>query len=386
MDSMKPTFVTIFPVAQNVHLIKDVGQVANSMGASGAYEAKLVCYQNSDDYSLLKTEANHLQIEFLERCGRKLFMEKAILNYIKQNAQQIDVIHFFHLTKETIYYVLHYKKCNPKGKAYIKMDVYNEMLEEGIRYSKKPLINWFHKQKEKQFFKKITAISAENPTSVQLLEVKYPLLKKKAFLLTNGINDEFLKKHYPQPKSFSEKENVVLSVGRIGAKDKNYEMLLSSFVKVKNQDWKLILVGPIENGFEEKVATAVRHHPNLEGKIILTGAIEDRIALYEYYNRSKVFCLTSPFESFGIAFVEAMYFGNYIIGTDGMSSFDYISNHSELGIKVAVNDEETLTSQMNELISHPEMMEAVYLKAQQQVAEKFYWSEIIKNLQEALLK
>lgn len=381
---MKPNFVTIFPVAQNVHLVKDVGQVANSLAAIGAYNSKLVCYKNSADYSLLKTEANHLQIEFIAPCGKKLFMEKAILNYIEVNASKIDVLHFFHLTKETIYYALHYKKYNPKGKVYVKMDVYNEMLEEGIIYSKKPLINWFHKQKEKQFLKKIAAISAENPISVKLLKEKFPLLKDKVFLLTNGINDQFLKKHYSSPKSFSEKENIVLSVGRIGAKDKNFELLLNSFVKVKCEDWKLILVGPIVNGFEEKVKAVIKNNPNLEGKIILTGAIEDRVALYEYYNRSKVFCLTSPFESFGIAFIEAMYFGNYIIGTDGMSSFDYISNDSELGTRVSVNDEEGLTLQLNELISHPETMEEIYPKAQQQVAKKFYWSRIIKNLERAL--
>lgn len=383
---MKPTFVTIFPVAQNVHLIKDVGQVANSMGASGKYKTKLVCYKNSKEYNLLKTEANHLQIEFLVPSGKKLFMEKAVLNYITQNAKQIDVVHFFHLTKETIYYALHYKKCNPKGKVYIKMDVYNEMLEEGIRYSKKPLFNWFHKQKEKLFFKKLTAISAENPISVELLKEKFPLLKNKAFLLTNGVNDEFLKNNFLQIKPFSEKENIILSVGRIGAKDKNHEMLLNSFVAAEVNDWQLVLVGPVENGFDEKVKMAIEKNPLFKEKIILIGAIEDRVSLYEYYNRSKIFCLTSPFESFGIAFVEAMYFGNYIIGTDGMSSFDYISNHSELGCKVTVNDEETLSSQINKVINHPEIMEEVYPKAQQQVAEKFYWSGIIKNLQQALLK
>ena len=381
---MKPTFVTLFPVAQNVHLIKDVGQVANTMAALGEYDAKLVCYKNSESYGLQTTEANHLQLEFLEPCGRLLFMEKAILNYLKKNAKQITVLHLFHLTKETIYYALYYKKWNPAGKIYIKMDVYNEMLEEGIRYSKKGLFNWVHQQKANQFFRKLTAISAENPTSVALLKQNYPLLRDKAFLLTNGVNNEFLAAHFSQPKKLSEKENIILSVGRIGAKDKNYEMLLNSFVKAGTKNWQLVLVGPIENAFDEKVKRAIEKNPHLEGKIILTGAIEDRIELYEQYNRSKIFCLTSPFESFGIAFVEAMYFGNYIVGTTGMSSFDYISNHSDLGSKVAVNDEEALTLLLKKLMSNTVILEETYPKAQQQVTEKFYWSEIIKNLKIAL--
>ena len=58
-------FTTIFPNAENVHLIKDVGQVANSMAETGEYEAKLVCYKNSSAYSFLNTEANYLKIDFL---------------------------------------------------------------------------------------------------------------------------------------------------------------------------------------------------------------------------------------------------------------------------------------------------------------------------------
>ena len=383
---MKPTFVTIFPVSQNVHLIKDVGQVANTMAASGNYTAKLVCYQNSKEYHHLNTEAKHLTIEFLKPSGRFLFMEKAILSYLKENARDIAILHLFHFTKETIYYGLHYLKYHPKGKLYIKMDVYNEMLEEGIRFSKKPLFNWFHQQKAKQLFKKITIVSAENPISLKLLKEKYPQLQNKAILVPNGINDEFLKNHFPSPKPFTQKENIILSVGRIGAKDKNYEMLLNSFVKLAPTHWKLFLVGPIANEFEKKVSVAIQHHPQLKDQIVLTGAIDDRVTLYEYYNRSKIFCLSSPFESFGIAFVEAMYFGNYIIGTHGMSSFDYISNNMELGSKVPINNEKELTEQFKKLIDDSQTLEETYLKAPKQVAEKFYWSAIIKNLQAALSK
>jgi glycosyltransferase involved in cell wall biosynthesis len=381
---MKKRFVTIFPVAENVHLVKDVGQVGNFMSIIGGYESTLVCYKNSEAYPNLETETKNLKLEFLEPCGRKLFMEKAILNYIQENARKINVIHFFHLTKETIYYALYFKKCNPKGKVYVKMDVYNEMLEEGMSYSKKRLFNWFHKRKEEQFFKKVTAISAENPTSVALLMEKFPLLKDKAFLLTNGVNDSFLGKSFPQLKSFSEKENIILSVGRIGAKDKNHEMLLDSFIQSKTADWQLVLVGPVENDFDLIVKQAIKEDPHLERKIILTGSIENRVELYQYYNKAKIFCLTSPFESFGIAFVEAMYFGNYIIGTKGMSSFKYISNNLELGSMVEADDTQGLTLEIDKLTSNPTLIESNCPKAKEQVKEKFYWSEIIKELERGL--
>jgi glycosyltransferase involved in cell wall biosynthesis len=378
-------FTTIFPFAENVHLIKDVGQVANSIATTGNYEAKLVCFKNSEDYSFLNSEAQNIKIDFLEACGKKLFMEKAILNYIEENAAEIDVIHFFHLTKETIYYALHYKKYHPKGKVYVKMDVYNEMLEQEIKYSKKRLFNWVHKQKEKKFFSQLTAISTENPIALELLKKKFSALKEKAFLLTNGVNDLFLKQQFPKLKKFEEKENIILSVGRIGAKDKNSEMLLNAFVKANLVGWKLIFVGPIENNFEVRVVKNVAEKSHLKNQIELVGNVNDRKTLYEYYNRSKICCLTSPFESFGITFIESMYFGNYVIGTTGMSSFSYITNDFELGTAVDVNDTKSLIEILQQKASDELMLNDNYFKAQSQIKEKFYWSKIVNPLIDRLL-
>jgi len=145
---MKPNFVTIFPVAQNVHLIKDIGQIGNALAEKGAYNSIFVCYKNSENYDHLNTEAKHQKIEFLNRSGRFLFLEKAVLNYLKENADRIDVLHLFHLTKESIYYGLHYLKYNKNGKIYLKMDLWNDALEGKIIYSKKWIFQQFHKRKE----------------------------------------------------------------------------------------------------------------------------------------------------------------------------------------------------------------------------------------------
>ncbi|MBL4594177.1 MAG: glycosyltransferase [Flavobacteriales bacterium] len=373
-------FTTIFPLAENVHLIKDVGQLANSMAASGEYEAKLVCFKNSANYSYLNTEANHLTIDFIVPCGKKLFMEKAVLDYIKQKATQIDVIHFFHLTKETIHYALHYKKHNPAGKVYLKMDVYNEMLERGIRYSKKGIFNWAHKKKEKQLFKQLSVISVENPIALELLIKRFPTLKDKALLIPNGVNDIYLKQEFPQIRAFKEKENIILSVGRIGATDKNFELLLNAFSKANIPNWKLLFIGPIENNFEDRVANIIKENPHLKDKIELVGQIEDRKELYGYYNRSKICCLSSPFESFGITFVEAMYFGNYVIGTSGMSSFRYITNDYQLGVAVEKNDENALVQILQQKTGDEVMLDDNWKKAQHRIQENFYWSKLITPL------
>ncbi len=381
---MKPNFVILFPVAQNVHLIKDVGQIANALAAKGNYNSTLVCYNNSPNYNNQQTEARHLKIHFLKPKGQFLFMEKAVLNYLKENAQKIDVLQLFHLTKESIYYGLHYLKYNKKGKIYLKMDVYNEMLEQGITYSKKPLFQWFHNLKERQFLKKITVITAENPLSLALLKKSYPIITDKAILLTNGINVAYVAENFPERLKFHQKQNIILSVGRIGVEEKNYKMLVDAFCECDYSDWKLVLVGPIENKFDEYVSKKIVANPALKHKIELVGNVEDRVSLYEYYNQSKLFCLTSPFESFGIAFTEAMYFGNYVIGTSGHSSFDFITNEEQLGIKVPIDDVSILIKVFNERILDNSKLAANASIANKQVVDKFNWSKIVEPLLDRL--
>lgn len=59
-------FLTIFPIAMNVHLIKDVGMISYIMHKELDYELTLLCYKN-DDYSYLEKEVKGLKIVYLKR-------------------------------------------------------------------------------------------------------------------------------------------------------------------------------------------------------------------------------------------------------------------------------------------------------------------------------
>lgn len=65
--------------------------------------------------------------------------------------------------------------------------------------------------------------------------------------------------------------------------------------------------------------------------VILVGNIENKNLLYDYYNRAKVFLLTSRLEGFAIVYPEALKFGNYIITTDVGGAKD-ITNNGQIGI------------------------------------------------------
>jgi len=121
-------------------------------------------------------------------------------------------------------------------------------------------------------------------------------------------------------------------------------------------------------------------HPEHADKIELVGSVDDRKTLYEYYNRSKVFCLTSPFESFGIAYAEAMYFGNYIVGNDGHSSFDLLSNDGQLGSKVAKNNVEELIVELELMMNDQNKLELLQKQIEDRARTHFSWRIIIEDL------
>src|SRR5438552_6640055 len=84
------TFITIFPICENVHLTKDLGQIPYFMHKVYGYDSKIVCYKNSESYDNLEGEAKGLKIDFIKNTGRISFLEKEVLKYIYKNAKKID--------------------------------------------------------------------------------------------------------------------------------------------------------------------------------------------------------------------------------------------------------------------------------------------------------
>jgi glycosyltransferase involved in cell wall biosynthesis len=346
------------------------------------YQSKIISYQIDESYPHTKGEVDGIEMEFLENKGKNFFWEKAVVDYLKKNAPKIDVLNLYHFEKDSFIYGNVYKKYHPKGILYLKMDAYNEAFKNGKKHhTKKWYKQFFFKKLEADFIKNVDLISIENTTGYEWVKKAYPELSGKLFYLPNGINDWFLTKHFPKIKTFDEKENIILTVGRIGLEVKNNEMLLETIPQLNLDHWKVYFVGPIADRFRPKIDAFYKMHPQLKEKVIFTGEINDRTELYEFYNRSKIFCLTSPFESFGMAFIEAMYFGNYLLGTTGMSAFKDITDNFEFGDWVEVNKVSLLAEKMNFLIKN----EAILRDKQPKIAEfckkHFSWSSLITNLE-----
>jgi glycosyltransferase involved in cell wall biosynthesis len=380
----KKTFVTIFPICENVHLTTDLGQIPYFMYKMHGYDAKIATYKNNENYPSLDGEVKGLNIDFIKDTGRISFLERGVLKYIRKNAKNIDVLNLYHFSKFTFVYGILYKILNPKGFLFVKLDGYNETFAEGneILHSTKKIKHSILKVLEKIFLKKVDLISIENTEGERLVKLMFKSITSKILYLPVGVNDLFLSQNFDtRLKKFQNKENIILSLGRIGEKIKNHEMILRALLKANIKDWKIVFAGPVNPEFMDYFNTLVVEHPSLKSKVIFTGKITDRIELYEWYNRSKIFCMTSWNESFCHAIGEAFYFGNYIIGTEGIMSMKDITNNGKYGVTLKPDDDKALATTFQKLIDDDSQVSVLYPDIVDFSRKYFTWSQIIGRLQ-----
>lgn len=67
-------------------------------------------------------------------------------------------------------------------------------------------------------------------------------------------------------------------------------------------------------------------NPSKKESVFFVGPIYDKKSLWEFYNRAKVFILTSRFEGYPLVLTEAKRFRNYIVSTELDASEDLLEN------------------------------------------------------------
>lgn len=314
-----------------------------------------------------------------------------LYTYICKNAKNIDVLMLFHITKCSYWRAYFYKKFNPNGKVYIKADFNLEDYKKEIaRTEIKPqtMREFFRKSREIKEYKKrkklveiADLITYETKNTYEIMKDSYAGVstKGKTRYLANGYDDLLIEKKYSL-KGYEEKENIFLTVGRLGTFQKNTEFLLKTLETLDLKDWKFYFIGSIEKDYEKEIDLFFKKYPEKRESIIFTGEIKDRDILYDYFNRSKVFVLPSRWESFGIVMVEALAFNNYILTSNTAAAKD-ITNNQEVGQIFSIDKIDGLKKMMKEIID-----EKIDLKSKEEEILKqkkiFKYSQLIKKIKD----
>ena len=275
----------------NAELVKDCGVIPYLFYKNHGCEVTMVSAPMTD-YSNLKY-MDGVKLLFLPD-GRPETKEA----YIRQEAQNIDCLMLRRPYPDYLGVVKIYRQCNPTGKIYLPLDA-NSFFVDRIPWQEGFM---------RDFMKECQVISASGKAMQRHLNEKWPWVIEH---IPNGFY------HFGEERKapvFSEKENIILTAGRLGTEQKGTHVLLEAFAEIAGElpEWELHLAGSVEPEFEPYLEQFRERFPELmEHRIHFLGHIADRETLYEKYAKAKIFALTSAWEG-GTPNViaEALYAGD----------------------------------------------------------------------------
>lgn len=360
-------------------LYKDEGLLPYYIGKEYKLETKFLCSNSQKKlpnvFRTMKIIEKPIRLLFLRNVKYYKYFYLEYFRYLFKYSSNIDYLIFFQLSTYKLLYITLYKIFNKTGKVYAKLDIGPKELEkiEKKRRIRKILFQYL--------IKKIDLFSCETKECFEKIRQNGLCnfdISDKLIHIQNGFDEDYLIENNIKVKKFEEKENIMITVGRIGTEPKNNEMLLNVINKIDLKDWKICIIGPYTEEFKEYYNEFIKNDPAKKDKVILVGNIEDKNLLYDYYNRAKVFLLTSRWEGFAIVYPEALRFGNYIITTDVGGAKD-ITNNGEIGVVTEVENEEQYKKEILKVINEEINLEEKYNQSLKWSEEKFLWNNIVKN-------
>ncbi|MDR1695702.1 MAG: glycosyltransferase family 4 protein [Endomicrobium sp.] len=365
----KKTLYLVFNHFEKEHLGKDVFLVPYYLGKIYGFDVNIV-YPKTKTNAYMPKEIRGVKLIPLKNIfaflPSKLLKELVFLFYVIKHAKSIDILMRFHLSRETVLIGTVYKWLNPKGFLYVKGD-------GGRRFLKPSFGGFKHILKRficKNFLHNVDLISTETKKNYEeflntdLLGID---ISAKLRLMYNGFDADLMKEFAVNKKTFAQKENLIITVGRLGTEEKNTQMLLDAASGLDMKNYKIALIGPVDARFQTYIDNFYAKNPHLQDKVVFTGAVYDKAELWAWYNKSKVFILTSLYEGFANVFAEAVNFENYLISTEvsGVKEMTGVSGYGEI---IPQNDTARLRLLLQQIINGETDLESLY--------DKINWNNI----------
>ena len=287
-------------------LTKNVGLVPYIFYKEYGFHSVMVTGQGGP-YPSLDTYVKGLDLACLGGPEQELF-----LRYIEEHAEDMDV--FVMHGPYPFYYALlqRYRELRADGKVYLEVDPNGWWVDRMPVAA--PEFQWYLSQCD------VVGVSCRRMQ--EYMSAKWPC---RIDYLPNGF---FNFTGESLTVDFDKKENIILTVGRIGTEQKNNETLLEAFALAAPAigDWRLRLVGNVTPEFHEYLERYFIRHPELRERIDFPGAIQDKRKLMAEYRRAKIFALTSLFEGGTPNVVaEALFGGCYMVTSDIDGSQDVVA-------------------------------------------------------------
>ncbi|MDW2075395.1 glycosyltransferase [Vibrio sp. 1863] len=370
-------FLTIFPDFEDFHKKKDVGQVGVRMAKALDCEPYMLSYNKQLGHQIF-CEPGILHLLRINEWKSRISHRKLDLNvllFLIKNARAFKYLNLYHETFATQVYTIIYKSINPKGKVYIKLDLDVQHEKTKTHSEDNKLKRIIKKVVYDLYQKKLSIASVESIEGYDILRSKGHYDKNKLILLANGFSSDYYNEFNLEP-TFEDKEDLILTVGRIGSEQKNIQLMLNVLSKVNLRNWKYVFAGPISRPFDNAIKQFFIENPDKVGAVEFVGMKNDK-ELNDLYRRAKLFVLSSNFEGFPLVFPEALFFGCHILTTNVSSSMD-VTKQGTIGTVVPIGNADAMQRGLQFLIDN-DVNEDMFLKSRELGINEFSWDSIISN-------
>ncbi|MBI2559329.1 glycosyltransferase family 4 protein [Candidatus Woesearchaeota archaeon] len=211
--------------------------------------------------------------------------------------------------------------------------------------------------------------------------------KNKIVIINNGVDAEKLRPTL-SAMAFKEKlgmknEKILLSIGAL-IERKGIDIILNSLpiILKSYKNLKYFIIG---KGAEKENLQNLVKKLGLEKYVVFTGIISDDY-LANFYNICDIFILMSRtinekegVEGFGIAYIEASYFGKPVIGGKSGGTADSIINNVT-GYRIDPTNTKELARKVVALLKDAKLSRKLGNKGMRRVKSQFLWEHNVKKL------
>jgi glycosyltransferase involved in cell wall biosynthesis len=307
-------------------------------------------------------------MEFLPVSAEEYY--EASIRFVQQHYDEMDLLVLCGPYQHYSFLLSEYKRLRPDGKAYMALDM-NSFWASRIDYTEP----WFV-----EMLDACDVIATSCRKMQNLLNSTWR--RWTIHYIPNGF---YNLTGQPLSVSYEQKENVILTVGRLGTPQKATHVLMEAFAAVHTvlDGWVMHMVGTVDESFREYMDNFFNIYPELREKIFFKGLIEDKTELYKEYAKAKIFALTSTYEGAPNVVAEALFHGCYTVTSDIDAARD-ITDDNNCGKIFPIGDTQALANIFIEICTDESLLRDTFPKTLEYAHSVFDWEKIIKRLHHLL--